>query len=1504
MQRRLKHICAVAAAVIGILTGGGNSQTASRGERLATADDSNTQFGRASQLRARERWQSSGRRLAGENSAALRAAAIRRKLRMRIARSQTAAASAGGWISLGPMPLPSDASGTGLQDYNLVSGRVTSVAIDPNDPSGNTVFVGAAYGGVWKSTNAGAASQNPASVNWVPLTDDQETLAIGSIAVQPQVANPNPANSVVLAGTGETDSSSDSYYGLGILRSIDGGQSWALIPQDSTGAHSFAGLGFSQIAFSTTNPSLVVAAAAAASRGILEGRENPVGVNRGLYYSNDAGETWQMASVSDAGTVISPDSATAVVYNTAAATFYSAIRFHGIYSSPDGVNWSRLASQPGSGLQAAACPAVANEPSSCPIYRGEIAIVPSRTGPSGLGEMYVWYVDANDTDQGIWTSQDGGATWTPIGESGITNCGDVFGGCGTENGSSNLAIAAVPDGAGTDLYAGAVNIYKCEITSASPACNGGGANWFLNLTHAYGCSAIAKVHPGQHAISFNVANGSSLLYFANDGGIYRALDGYTGLTTGTCGGTNQFDSLNQTLGPITQFVSIAESASNANLIFGGTQDNGAPATANSESGPWVNVDAGDNGFTAINANDDNEWFVSTPPDSISGVNVFRCANGANCHTLDFENDEVVSSTTLDGDTGGFFAPFLLDPQNASVLIVGTCRVWRGASSGGSFTLLSPDFETGGSGSCTGQETNLARAIAAGGNKDENSNSQVIYAGTDGYGPLIATTPTGGQVWVTTNADGGPLTWTNVTQSINPMGFPISSIALDPADPLGKTAYVGIMGFHTSHVWKTTDAGASWNDFSANTLPDVPVNAIVVDSGSSLTNGMVYAGTDVGVFATSTGAPSWTELNPTSGNVGNLPESAVTSLQIFNAGGVKRLRAATYGRGIWEWNLVTTPDFEISFEASTQTIFPSQSFNGAITALNGYGSYVTLTCIAGATNPPQNCSVTPQPILPTASGASFTVAAGSAIGDYQFAVQGVGSDSRAITHQSPITLHVVDFSLGTPSASRLNVSPAGTSAAISFQISALGSFSGSVALSCTNLPAGATCQFQPSTASPTAGSPVGVTLSVAASSITALGTYGIAISASTTGEAAKTQNLTLVVASFPDYRLSIANPMLTAPINTSATFNGSLTAIDGYNSPVALSCGAGAPPSCIVSPASVTPSSQGAAFTVTVSSAVGQTYQFNIVGVGSDSGSTTHAASVSFTSTGQGFDFSIGVSPASASVQAGQSPSFTVTVVSSTGSIPQNISLSCSGLPNLSSCAFSPNGLGPGTGNASTLTINTTGPSTSNSGTLPGTEPGTYTITVTATSGPLTQTAQLTLTVMGASQAFDFNLGVNPASASVAAGQTVTLTVTLASATGSFPANVSLSCSNLPPLATCSFAPLQVSSDQGSATGTFSISTTAPVAASALGFSPLVSAPLIALACATRRKMKRTLPRLLLFAAVGLSAWGVSCGGGLQGNGGAGGTGSPGTPPGTYSVTISATCSSVTHTAPVTLTVSQ
>jgi hypothetical protein len=1245
----------------------------------------------ANRPRQREQWFEHGRAIPGQASAALRYRAHRQKLELRALHAATPRSAAVSalprvvpgtvWTPLGPAPLASDASGLGVQDYGPVAGRATAVAIDPADASGNTVYVGGAYGGVWKSTNAGTISPNPSSVTWTALTDDQPTLAVGAIAIQPQPANPDATRSVILVGTGETNNSSDSYYGLGILRSDNAGDTWTLISHDSTGNRSFAGLGFSKIAFSTVNPSLVVAAAAGATQGVVEGLEDPVSANRGLYYSNDGGQSWNYATVKDAGLVIDPSSATSVVYNAVSGQFFAAIQWHGIYSSSDGARWSRLNSQP-DGLSPVSCPATPST-ASCLLYRGELAVVPGRN------EMYFWFVDGNNLDRKIWQTKNGGVSWTQLNDDNITNCGDTLG-CGTEQGIFNLELAAVPNGEVTDLYAGAVNLFKCRITTASPGCHGSGPDTFLNLTHAFGCppslGSIAHVHPNQHALSFLQINSNHqvVMYFANDGGIYRALDGYTGLITGTCGGSNQFDSLNDNLGSITQLVSFSQHPTDPNTILAGAQDNGSPATSSSQGNMgWANVNSGDGGYNEINPGIPDQWFTSN-----TGVSIQRCAFGVNCRVQDFNIGPVVSNTTVGGDSAGRFTPFILDPQNSGAMLVGTCRIWRGATDGTGFSVLTDNFETGGSETCTGEEVNLVRAIVAGGPTDPSGFSNVMYAGTDGLGPLAP----GGHIWVATNVSGGPAAWMDRTGGTNPSGFPVSGIAIDKTDTTGRTAYVTVMGFHVPHVWKTFNAGISWSDFT-NNLPDAPANAVLVD-GPART---VYAATDVGVFTSSTGNPSWIEVGPLpvpGSAAGFLPNVAVTALRMFNFSGTKKLRASTYGRGLWEFTLAEGPDYQFTSPANVLTTSAGQSaaFSVSLLAENNFNSPVNLTCIPRSpTLPaPPTCLIAPATVTPTVSGAGFTVNASGPVGDYRFSVHGIGTDVNRTTRDVAMTLHVVDFNLTGPAPVSLTTSQSGVSGTAAFQVTATGAFNQAVDLSCSGLPVGAACSFQPSTsASPISASPANVTLTISAGANTPVGTSQITLNGSVAGGPPRTQNLSLTVSpgstGNPNFAIAVSNPSLTVNPNQTAVFNGTLTASGGYSSPVNLLCLGAVPLTCRFSLATLTPTPAGAAFTVTVGNDAQNHFNFTIDATGTDAAHLHRWTPVELI---VGFDFAINNHSASQTVAAGQIATYNLDVVplGNGGHFPGNVSLSCSGvgMPALSTCTFTPSQVASGEGDTNVL----------------------------------------------------------------------------------------------------------------------------------------------------------------------------------------------------------------------------
>ena len=1449
----------------------------------------------ADHVKERNEWFYRGRVVHGQPAAELHRRAYVAKLQLRAQRAaQFARANAqvslstGSWVPLGPVPLASDASGNGTQDYRQVAGRATAVAIDPADPSGNTVYIGGAQSGIWKSTNAANPTAN--SVTWVPVSDGQATLSIGAIAIQP--GNTNPANSLILAATGEADNSSDSYFGLGILRSTNAGNTWTLISTANNGALSFSGLGGTRIAFSTASgqTNAVVAAMATTSEGIIDGAVTS-GTTRGLYTSQDAGQTWTYDALSDPGGATDATSATSVAYNAIAGKFIAAIRYHGFYSSPDGVNWTRLTNQPGGGvLSASACPPQSTSNSfACPIYRGEISVIPGRN------EMYAWYISLSSSgtpiDGGIWQSLDGGASWNSISDSGITNCGDSYG-CGVEQGAYNLELLATPNGTGTDLYAGGINLYKCTISTANPAC---ASVPFMNLTHVYGCAPIAApshVHPDQHALDSMIPtlgsdSGNSLLYFANDGGIYRALNGYSGLNTGVCSGTNQFDDLNQNLGSMTQFVSFSQHPSDPNTLLGGTQDNGSPATGQATTNPsWQNVLGGDGGYNAIDPTASSNFYASNPDVPPGGLGVQLCSSGVYCNDAGF--NFVVTSSTLDGDDGGFYFPYILDPGSSTSMLVGTCRLWRGPRTGGLYTALSPNFDTLGSGICSGSEVNQVRAIAAAGSIDGNGSS-TIYVTTSGLGPIDgpSSSPSGGHVWVTTNASAGVAAFADVTNngpqgSINPNQFPISGVATDSSDATGNTAYVTVMGFTggTGHVWKTTNAGATWTDFTAN-LPDSPVNAVVVYAPM----GQLFVATDVGVFGSPTSSANWTELgpNPSANQAGFLPNVAVTALGVFNYGGQQLLRASTYGRGIWQFNLVITPDFYLAVSNSPQTIFVGQTatLNGTASALNGYASSITLSCAAGTTAPPSTCSPKPSTLTP-ANKTPFTVTAGGTAGDYTFNVKAVGSDPSHVTHTLPATLHIVNFGLTTPSPTSISVGRGDASAPVNFQITAAGSFNQAVTVGCTTNITSAICTLTPgNTVNPTSASPVNMTASVMVPAGTATGSYPVTIQASTAGAATLTTSFTLVVSSNPDFVLTepAAFPEVNAG-SSGTTGQISIASQDGFSGTVTLSCpttyGAG---SCSISPTTVSSFPAAATLTIKGTSFSGGTYSLTISGT---SGSTVHTLAISF-NVG---DYSISGTQSVGSPGGQATASLKLT---SSFSYAGNINATCDATALSGAiCSLAPaNPIVLASGGTANLTASVNIPNNA--------VPGSYNIKINTqdTTGAPSHSATVALTL-----AQDFHLTSSTPSQTVTAGQTSgPYALTVLPVGSSFTGAVTLACATgLPAGAKCNFSPSTPVTPGNSAVDiVMSISTVAsskvdskmPTKRLPVPYAIwlLVPGMLIAPGALTGSSTKRKLRLRIMGAVVVLLVIPLmSCSGVSNGGGGGTGTGNPIT----YQVTVTGT----------------
>jgi hypothetical protein len=372
------------------------------------------------------------------------------------AAAQTPAAAT--WKPVGP-------SSVLTPTYGQVTGRVSALALDPSDATGNLLYLGTTGGGVWVAPNA--AVTKASQVVFTPLTDTVEGLSIAqdaSISIGALTVQPGGAG-VILAGTGDPNDALDSYYGAGILRSADAGNSWSLIGGTADMLYSFTGEGFAGFAWSTVNPQLVVAAVSQAYEGTLVNAQAPNRSYEGLYYSNDSGITWNLATITDgAGEVVQqagaafsqPDgnAATAVEWNPVRQMFVAAVRFHGYYQSTDGMTWTRMAAQPGVGLTAARLPYEFDwdRLDRLPHLRGALAVNPQ------TGDTFAWTVDLNNQDQGLWQDQCAIERGQPAPIQTITFAQQLntaaletntAGGAATiANGDYNLALAAVPSRAG------------------------------------------------------------------------------------------------------------------------------------------------------------------------------------------------------------------------------------------------------------------------------------------------------------------------------------------------------------------------------------------------------------------------------------------------------------------------------------------------------------------------------------------------------------------------------------------------------------------------------------------------------------------------------------------------------------------------------------------------------------------------------------------------------------------------------------------------------------------------------------------------------------------------------------------------------------------------------------------------------------------------------------------------------------------------------------------------
>jgi photosystem II stability/assembly factor-like uncharacterized protein len=254
------------------------------------------------------------------------------------------------WVPLGPERVPISKTSTG---------RLTAIAVHPTDS--NIIYIGGAQGGVWKTTDGGAF--------WTPLTDEECSLAMGHIAIDP--VDPE----ILYVGTGEQHFSSDSYYGCGILRSEDGGSSWTQL-----GEANFVREGESNAKISRVDIDPTTAGDPATTTVLAAS-------DFGLFRSVDGGVTWELVLSGIATDLVRDPSDSQILY--------AAIRYTGVFKSTDGgINWDQLTT---------------GFPTEN-VSRINLALAPS--SPNILFASIQHRTESNLL--GIWRTADGGGNWVKL----------------------------------------------------------------------------------------------------------------------------------------------------------------------------------------------------------------------------------------------------------------------------------------------------------------------------------------------------------------------------------------------------------------------------------------------------------------------------------------------------------------------------------------------------------------------------------------------------------------------------------------------------------------------------------------------------------------------------------------------------------------------------------------------------------------------------------------------------------------------------------------------------------------------------------------------------------------------------------------------------------------------------------------------------------------------------------------------------------------------------------
>lgn len=813
------------------------------------------------------------------------------------------------WVALGP---------TGDVGNQGIAGRVISLAVDPRNP--NRVFAGSASGGLWMSElydpgkSSGSAAANDSGEDnwrdprrpywrWRYVDTGYPVLGVGAIAIHPN--DPD----VVYIGTGEvygyrrTARGFDyqptrGNYGIGILRSIDGGKTWTQSltwqPKDQTGVQD-----------------LEIVPGAEGSAGFTVWAATSEGIYR-LDTSKAAGESnqsWKLSLGVVAATSLSvhPRKPNEVV----AACGDFASPGHGLYKTRDGgKTWQRL---------------VRGLPVS---FRGKGVLARSPSNPEIL------YASLGNSTELIFANNSvpAGATATG-GSDGSTYPENTRFKClyastpllgpstwllrSVDGGDSWETRNAIEDSYNTQgWYVGAVAVHPQEpdqlyLGYIGPNRSFDGGKTIADLVvwkenrmlaqSVYDQANGSLIFVDFHAIRYAPGH-PDIIYFACDQGVYRSADG---------GRTNV--RVNQGFNTAQFYRGVSISQQQRDFVVGVPQDYGVGFLSfQGGATPGWSIVQGwgqEAGFSAYDDRQGIGYFTTHTNRMLGRWQKDACKQGEDpksgckpvidpaeafdpCYIPDV-NPFQRSSNCL--DNASFNAPLVLAPVKRDRLYAARDVIYR--SDKAPEHSWSDEPKSNPENAClsnaapgvTWAPTSLGRDL------DRNPIFALAVAPQNDDHLVIATAPRYGRMNVFRSRDAGR-TWQRITYNLPPNGYPMS-LVFDPNAEDGSTLYLTLGGYGFSHVWKLETVEGKpqeWQDLDGGRLPDVWASGLVVDPADASSRHL-YVATDHGVFRSADGGGSWQAWSE-----GLYP--GVLSVELLLYQPERLLRLVTHGNGIWQRRL--------------------------------------------------------------------------------------------------------------------------------------------------------------------------------------------------------------------------------------------------------------------------------------------------------------------------------------------------------------------------------------------------------------------------------------------------------------------------------------------------------------------------------------------------------------------------------------------------------------------------